>query len=349
MLTLMKTRFIIAPLAFVLTIFMLNKTNAQSDTFIKIFEKETSGNTSNESVKFKNIKQFSFYPDTLPSWFFNLPEGNQNCFYTVGISDPDMEPNKAKEMAMHRAKAIACLFNGSKLQYYRDVYTSEKESGKYTDFRQRFDTYFKVSSLNKVNNYDFALIDSHLTRYNEALVLVKCNIIPLDERNESQSVVGTVIYIENQVENAYEVQAEYELRSSFLQPEKSIISAHSLYREKGNKFLAYSQFLDSIHEFPVYLYKYASPKWDKNSQPLVCYNGLWSKFTREMLRFLTLETEQAKVKVKNLGEKHNPALTNLTRQIVSYKAQFKLNGIDFANDTFKLNLVVNEIDSEIKN
>ena len=318
----------------------------QSSTFIKTFEKETGGNTSDESTRFKNVTRLSFYPDTLPSWFFNPPKNAQNCIYAVGISDPDMEPKKAKEMAIHRAKAMANLYLGAKLQYYRDVYTSEKESGKYTNYRQRFDTYFKMSSLNKTDNSEFAVIDSHLTRYNESLILMKWEPKELQQKAELISVIGTVLYIEAQVEEAFEVQAEYELRSAFRQPENNILSAHFLYREKGNKFLAHSEYLDSVNEFPVYIYKYASPDWNKNIQPLVSYNGLWSKFTRGMLRYLTIETEQSKVKVKNLGEKYSPSLTNLARQIVSYKARLELNGIEFANDSIKFKIVVNEINSD---
>jgi len=343
-----KVRLISSTFAIVLVVGIVIIANGQSENFIKTFEKETNGNNTEESVKFKNINKLSYYPDTLPSWFFEPPQSTLDCIYAVGISDPDMEPQKAKEMAYHRAKAIANIYLGSKLQYFRDVYTSEQESGRYTNYRQRFDTYFKVTSLNKTRDCDFALVDSHFTRYNESLVLIKYEPKQLEQKNELLSVIGTVLYVEAQIDDAFEVQAEYELRSTFIQPSKSLLSAHSLYREKGNKFLAYSQFLDTIHDFPVYIYKYASPKWNKNTQPLISYNGLWSKFTREMLRYLTLETEQTRVRVKNLGEKYNPAMTNLARQIVSYNAQLKLNGIEFASDSIKLKFVLTEIESEIK-
>jgi hypothetical protein len=127
------------------------------------------------------------------------------------------------------------------------------------------------------------------------------------------------------------------------QPQNSIQSAHYLYREKGNKFLSNSEFINDKIEFPVYIYKYISPNCDKNTPPLVSYNGLWSKFTRELLRNLTLTTEQTKIRIKNLGEKYNPATSNLSRETVSFLAQLKLNGIVFERDTMKINLSVNEI------
>ncbi len=321
--------------------------SGQNKNFEKIFEKETSGSKVVESTKFNNISTLSFYPDTLPNWFFTPPESSLNGIYAIGISDPDMEPTKAKEMAIHRAKAMASICLNAKLQYFRDVYTSVKESGRYTDYRQRFDTYFKISSLSKINDESFAVIDSHMTRYNESMILIKYT--PNQTRaiqDKLLSVVGTVLYVEAQLDDAFEVQAEYELLSAFRQPEKNIQSAHYLYREKGNDFLSNSEYLNSVIDFPVYIYKYASPNWNENTRPLVSYNGLWSKFTREFLRNLTLTTEQTKTKIKSLGEKYNPEISNLTREIVSYKAQLKLNGIVFERDSMKLNLSVNEIISE---
>jgi hypothetical protein len=327
-----------------ITLITGNLLGQNKNDFEKTFLKETEGSQNNSSTKFKNITKYSYYPDTLPEWFFTPPPSTLNCIYAVGVSDPDMEPVKAKEIAIHRAKAMAGLYLNAKMQYYRDVYTSESESGQYTDYRQRFDTYFKVSSLSKIDDASFAVVDSHLTRYNESLVLIKYSPESLRETtNKMLSVIGTVLYVEIQVDDAFDVQAEYELLSALQEPENKKQSAHFLYREKGNKFLSNSEYLDSTIDFPVYTYKYTQPNGNLNTQPLTSYNGLWCKFTQELLRDLTLTTEQTKIKIKTLGQKYNPSMANLTREIVSYFAQLKLNGIVFEGDTMKLKLSVNEI------
>lgn len=343
----MKTGLINVILVTLLIAFTSGNSTGQSDAFEKIFQKETQGTENSASTKFKNITQLSYYPDTLPAWFFTPPSSTLNSIYAIGISDPDMEPAKATEMAIHRAKAMVGLYLNAKMQYYRDVYTSEKESESYSEYRQRFDTYFKVSSLSNIDDASFAVADSHMTRYNESMILLKYSPRSLQDAGRNRLlVVGTVLYIEAQVEDAFEVQAEYELLSAFREPEKQTQSAHFLYREKGNKFLSNSEYLNSTVDFPVYVYKYISPDCNINTAPLVSYNGLWSKFTREMLRCLTLTTEQTKIRIKNLGEKYNPATSNLSREIVSYLAQLKLNGIVFERDSMKLNLIVNEIVSD---
>ena len=105
--------------------------------FNKVFEKETADRIEAvKSGKFKNVQILSYYPDTLPKWFFNLP-ANNGLVYAMGISDPDMELEKAKELALLRAKTNALLFSNSKVQYFRDIYTSAVEAGRYTNLRDR--------------------------------------------------------------------------------------------------------------------------------------------------------------------------------------------------------------------
>jgi len=341
----MKKAYHFTTILFLIIAFSPSSSNGQEKAkFEKTFLNETSQSQNRSSNKFKNITRISYYPDTLPSWFFTPPQSTADCIYAIGISDPDMESSNGKAMAIHRAKAIAGLYLNSKFQYLRDVYTSDKQSGRYSEYRQRFDTYFKISSTQKLDDASFAVVDSHMTRYNESMILIKYspNSLQVDDNN-SLSVVGTVLFIEAQVSDAFEVQAEYELLSLLRQSKIPTQSAHYLYREKGNKFLSNSEFLNNKIEFPVYIYKYASPDWDTNTQPLTSYNGLWSKFTRELLRCLTLTTQQTKTRIKNLGEKYDPASANLSRETISYLAQLKLNGIVFERDTMKLNFSVNEI------
>ena len=45
--------------------------------------------------KFMHIARVSFYPDSLPSWFFNPPMSGGDEFYAIGISDPDMPTDSA--------------------------------------------------------------------------------------------------------------------------------------------------------------------------------------------------------------------------------------------------------------
>ncbi len=346
----MKSSFKYLSLLIMLFIFGC-KTNFGQDikNFEKIFEKEDLEIISKGQKKFRNISTLSYYPDTLPVWFFNPPKSDENLIYAIGISDPDMEPVKARELAKHRAEAMACINMKSKLQYIRDMYTNEQQEGKYSTYRQRFDTYFKVSTASLINDDCFSVVDTHFTRYNEYMVLIKFNPTLVQQTpSKILSVIGTVFYVEAQVKDAFEVQAEYELQSSFKSPQMSSQEAHYLYREKGNKFLTNSVYLGNLNEFPVYIYRYASPLWKENTVPFTSYNGLWSKFTQEFLRHLTLTTEESRKRIKNLGQQYNPENVTLSREVASMAASLKLNGIEFAQDTVKFDIQILEENAGIK-
>jgi hypothetical protein len=321
--------------------------NAQSkEEFEKIFIKETEGKGHNiELGSFKNVSRLSYYPDTLPSWFFSPPQSTTDYVYSIGISDPDQTPEEATLQAIYRAKSMAVLLNKAQIQYFRDVYTTEYQEGKQTNYRQRFDTYFKVSATGSADSLSFSVIDQHFTRYNEAIVLIRYSFSPYANRDAipMMSTVGTVLYIEAQVGEAFEPQAEYEMISALRVPNSPLITAQFTYREKGNRFLVISEFMGKDINTPLFIYKYSNPSWAPNTQPLVSYNGLWSIFSQEFLRHLTLSTEQSSIKIKTLGEQYSPQMSNLSREVAIKTAKMFINGIEFGEDSIGFNIIFKEL------
>ena len=339
-------------LLILLCLFALIDSNIIAQTqqdFNKVFEKETADkNITRNKGKFKNIEILSYYPDTLPNWFFSIPNSGSEI-YAIGISDPDMEQSKAKELAILRAKSNALLFSNAKIQYFRDIYTSAQEAGRYTNLRQRFDTYFKISASSAVNEGMFSVVDTHFTRYNEYLVLLKFNpSVSASNDTFNLTAIGTTLFIEASVDDAFEDQAEYEMMTINQPSQSSQEKAHYLYREKGSRFLSYSALNNQENEYPVYVYTYASPNWTKPRHAFTSYNGLWSIYTRQFLNYLTLNSQQSIIKLKNLGEQYSSQLSTLTREIASFTARLNINGINFDSDTLKLDISIEETARLIK-
>lgn len=317
--------------------------------FKKIFDKETSSESAApDSVKFRNVEVLSFYPDTLPSWFFTQP-ASVSDFYAIGISDPDMDSTSAKELAIHRAKANALLFSNARVQYYRDIYSTAQDDGRYAGVRQQFDTYFKISVSSMVSNAMFSVVDTHFTRYNEYIALVKYSpaIVNADSAY-NLTVMGTSFFVEASVDDAFEEQAEYEIMSIAQMGQSNSCKAHYLYREKGNRSLSSSSFKEQEVTYPVYAYIYASPQWGSVRHAFTSYNGLWSIYTRQLLRYLTLNSQQSSIKLRNVGEQYSSRLSNLTREIASFTGQLNINGINFDSDTLKFDIQLKELNQFVK-
>lgn len=339
---------VLLTIVFVCNLFIYNNLWAQEVYDWDNFEDDVSGQQNHS--KFLNVSKLSYYADTLPSWFFSLPS-DEVSFYAVGISDPDMLPDEAKTLAMHRAKAMAVLLSDCKVQYIRDIYSSVADHDSYSVIEGRFDTYFKITGGNEVFDGMFAVVDTYFTRFNEYMVLLKylpdddfqfdVNIsadAPADSTVAKPAVryinvVGTAFMVEASVNSAFEQQAEYELLSydRGAQTQKG----NFVYREKANHFLSTSFFNDEPIDFPLYSYIYASPEWTKLRSPFSCYNGLWSIYMRQFMRQFSISCENNSVRMKNTDQQYGEQLAHLTREIASFTAELRINGINFDSDTLK--------------
>lgn len=321
--------------------------DAQSQKdFEKIFIKETEGKAHNIQLgSFKNVSKLSYYPDTLPAWFFSPPRSSADYLYAIGISDPDQTPEEANLQALHRAKAMAMLQNKCQIQYFRDVYTIESDDYSYLGTRQRFDTYFKISALGSIDSLNYTIVHKHFTRYNEAIILLQY-ANPLQKVQDNapmMTATGTVLYIEAQIGDAFEPQAEYEMLAALKSPKQPLTTSQFTYREKGNRFLVISEFSGKKVEYPLHIYRYSNPSWAPNTHPLTSYNGLWSIYTQNFLRYLTLSTEQSSRKIKNLGEMYDEQISNLTREVAIKTAKIFINGIEFGEEDFDFDINIQEI------
>ncbi len=337
-------RFRLLPI-FIMVLFSLSAipTSGQKEAFEKIFEKETRAKGLASYGKFKNVERVSFYPDTLPRWFFRPPTSSNGSIYAIGISDPDLTPEDAILQAIHRAQSMAVLQSNALMQYYRDVYTVDHTEQRYKGYGQRFDTYFKLSANHSADSTCFSLVETHMTRYNEAVVLIRYS--PSGKKSNANQIktIGTALYIEAQIGNVFETQAEYEIITNHKSVLGVCVDSRFTYREKGKRYLAISKFMGINNEYPIYNYKYCNPSWAPNTQPLISYNGLWSIFTKKLLRYLTLNTEETSVNIRSLDETYNPEIRNLSREVAVKNAQLLINGIEFGVDSIGFDLNILEI------
>ena len=100
-----------------------------------LYEIERQNTVEAKAPKFMHIARLSYYPDSLPGWFFNPPLSSGDVFYAIGVSDPDMTKDSANMQALERAKGMIAFQVDSKIQYFRDIYNIERVSGRYTETR----------------------------------------------------------------------------------------------------------------------------------------------------------------------------------------------------------------------
>lgn len=315
--------------------------------FRDIFERETrSGTPQSRFGGFQNISTLSYFPDTLPSWFLYPPPASSSKIYAIGISDPDMEPGEAFEQAIYRAKCLAVLFNKAKVQYYRDIFSTENQQYARGQHRQRFDTFFRLSVSQAVDSSDFAVVSEHFTRFHEAIVLLSytpSSHEPAKGREQKIQAEATVLYVEAHVGNVYEPQAAYDFKTKVKSYGMSPLSAEYNCVQKGSRVLSQSFYNNREMVFPGFLYRYASVFWEPHTRPIVSYNGLWSAYIQRLFKHLTLTTEQSSIRIRSLGETSAPGASDLAREVAVKNARIHVKGVELTPDQINFEVEMIEI------
>lgn len=307
-----------------------------SKHFRNTFERETSQNRQESQYgKFRNITNLSFFPDTLPLWFFQPPQSDQESVYAIGISDPDLPPREAFRQAYGRAMVMAVLYNAPRIEYFRDVFTSARNEIPQQGYRHRFDTYFRITSTEEADSSHFWLIDNHITRYNESIVLIGYTPKTTSagkEQTSGISATASVLYIEAHIDNVSEPQASFDLSSGILFNGATPANSEFNCTRKGNRSSTVSIHNGKRNNFPMFVYRYSNPMSAPFTMPLVSYHGLWGIFLPQLLEHLTLTTEQTNLHIRTLEEQTQPRVQDITREVAALTARIHLQKIDFKPD-----------------
>lgn len=307
-----------------------------SKHFKDIFERETSQNRQESQYgKFRYITNLSFFPDTLPLWFFNPPQSDRESVYAIGISDPDLSPREAFHQAYGRAMVMAVLYNAPRIEYYRDAFTSAGDENPQQGYRHRFDTYFRITSTEVADSSQFWLIDNHLTRYNESIVLIGYTpqtTSTVENQTSGISATASVLYIEAHINDVYEPQASFDLSSGILFNGEMTANSEFNCTRKGNRTSTLSIHNGKRNNFPMFVYRYSNPMAEPYTMPLVSYHGLWGLFLPQLLEHLTLTTEQTNLHIRTLEEQTQPRIQDITREVAALTARIHLQRVDFNAD-----------------
>ncbi len=304
-----------------------------------LYEIERQKTVETKAPKFMHIERLSYYPDSLPSWFFNPPLSGGDEFFAIGISDPDMTKDSANMQALERAKGMIAFQVDSKIQYFRDIYNIERVSGRYTDQGQKYDTYYKITSTIPFSNPDFTVVDSHFTRFNEQVLLVKYLLPRIVKTGEEVEAKASIVKLEFTLNNVFELQEEYDV--NFFQdcsdPKLNTVNNYT-YRLRDWRYSYTSQRQSKVHNYPSYAYKYYGPNEYDSTVVFSSYPGLWAGFVRGWMREMTGHAEQGRKFVRSIGDTYSPKSENIVRETSRIRGSFGFQGLRFSDEKLQVTL-----------
>lgn len=338
LMTFRSTLFVVVNILIISIISCVNVFSQQSKLLYEISRQKQ--NEVSLSPKFVHIERLSYYPDSLPSWFFNPPQSGSDDFYAIGVSDPDMTRDSARLQAIERAKGMIAFQVDSKIQYFRDIYNIERVNGRYTEQGQKYDTYYKVSSSIPFYEPSFAVVDSHFTRYNEQIVLVKYSPLPNVTSNDALEAQAAVVRLEFSLNNVYELQEEYDLHffQDCKRTEYNTDNSYQ-YRLRDYRFSFSSAVKSKVHNYPSYNYKYYGPDEYDSTIVFTSYPGLWGGIVRGWMREMTTHAEAGRKFVRSIGDVYQPKSENIVRESSRIRGSFGLQSVRLKDDKIQVNML----------
>ena len=286
----------------------------------EVFQSEFSADNGN-----KDELKLVTLPEVLPDWFFNPPQGNQDYFYAIGISDPGIDKEKGNQQAKMRAFCIASLMNNVTTKGVSDVYYKNDQTYKFEQI-----TYF--NSLPNVK-LEGKAIDSAITKYRECVFLYKFTV-----GNAPKKINSTIEYYKSAIkqEAGYSKKERFDLIS--LTDDGTMKYNYTVV---NNDFEIISVFnKDTITIKPV-IYQYAETIKTKDTNSLeeisLFKKGLWQGFFKSFIDNLDIAASEMTAKQKSLSDiTHNANgsenLNELNRGIYNTSFSFSISTIDLTKN-----------------
>ena len=288
----------------------------KSNSIEEVFQKEFS------AVESENDLSLVTPPVVLPDWFFNPPQGSQDCFYAIGVSDPWIDKERGNQQAKCRAFCLASFMNKVSTKGISDLYNINDNSYKFEQI-----THFNALPNNDLESF---VIDSFVTKYKEYLLLYK--FTPGKNKSSNNS---SIEYYKSTVEqeSGYTKQEKIEMTNQ-------TVDAKMKYKfvMKNNDFEIESLFnSDTIVVKPI-IYHYTGRITANDTIEEISFfkKGLWQGYFLSLIDNLDMFASNIAAKQKSVSEiyKKNEGsdnLNQLNREVYNTSFSFTIKTIEITD------------------
>jgi hypothetical protein len=308
--------------------------------FQEALQKETQTETQDTIVR-----QPVLPPASLPGWLFEIPASNQKQIFTIGISDPGMQEDKAFELAHLRARSVIALLLHPKITGITDNYSKEYTSGSSDKFTTKYENLFRISSNLIVLENNIEQIEGFYTAFGEAIVLLKYNLTGADLISDSVVIVTEVYQVERQKNNSFETEEKIGLNyRSGITGDTSMDQGYSYSIHTLNNLLEInSEWNGEDILFPYFKFRYLGnlekdlPDSDNNLSARLNY-GLWKTYIEILIQKILMLSQSYSVAVKQVGDNQVSENKTLSREISEADPSFTITGMRIVNNYLSLDV-----------
>lgn len=318
-----------------------NWIDRDKDRYERIMEIETAKSRPKAS---NLLHQYYLIADRLPEWFFNPSLYVSAPAFFIGISEPGMDSVKATGLAVLRAKSLAVLSTGARIDNISDNFQVTRESQQNYEGQSQYLDFSRLNKQALVGADDFKTIKKHYTKYGEAIALV--SYTPDEGGKDTLTANGEIMQLSRedhyQIENTVLCRLDIAFSpfdSLFQQYEKS----HFLFKGKGDHFNMVSLYnMDSL-KFPAHPYRYVQAEEAKTDTSLkLLHNplnlGLWNAYINLVFSSINYFGRKLESRVKTSFDHYDLKNQGIVRTVARNRFSFSLDKVFLHDNELYLKL-----------
>ncbi len=315
------------------------KVNNLVDKFDEIKDHQPRSVDSNIINKPNYLLRIS--PESLPEWFFNWPVSDTANIYALGISDPGMEEDEAIKLATFRAWVLSFILDGVLVENVTDFFTVYQQTGSGSHYETKFEEYSKLYDKKQTFRSPFMVLDTHITRYGEALVWVKSGFNSGAFKCDSSDYEASVFNVGREVSGGYENHGLVELNANIYYPD-STASFFYRYRNYEDRHGIKSAFngAEVPTHYENFYYHMNNPARQPADNIIRLEYGLWNSYIQNIFKQIVSKGFKYSSYIKKMRDVYRKKSNeDLTRVVSRNKIFFRITGIQLnKNDGLMVNI-----------
>jgi hypothetical protein len=279
------------------------------------------------------------HPASLPAWLFSIPASDQNQIYSIGISDPGMPEEKARELACLRAKAIIALLIHPQITGITDNYSGEKLADDTDNFITKYENLYRIGSKVGISANKFEQLEYFYTSFGEAIVLMKCNHTSEQQLTDSIEATTEVYQVERQKNNVFETEEKITINVHLAAAYDSLPDSHFNYsiHTLNNLLEIYSEMEGEPVPFPYFNFRYIGKEDPQlletgNNLSNKLNYGLWKTYFEILNQKILFLSQSYSFAIKQVGDEFTSGNKNLSREISEADPSFTITGLRIVNN-----------------
>ncbi len=299
-----------------------------------LYERIMEMETEKARPKASNLlHQYYLIADRLPEWFFKPSLYVSAPVFFIGISEPGMDSVKATGLAVLRAKSLAVLSTGARIDNVSDNFQVTRESQQIYEGQSQYLDFSRLYKKALVKEDDFKTIKKYYTKYGEAIALV--SYTPDEEGKDTLTANVEIMQLSRedhyQIENTVLCRLDIAFSpfdSLFQQYEES----RFLFKGKGDHFNMTSLYNKDSLQFPAHPYRYVQAEEAKIDTTLkLLHNplelGLWNSYVNLVFSSINYFSRKLESKVKTSFDHYDLKNQGIIRTVSRNRLSFSLDTV----------------------